>query len=148
MDSNKYPVKSALIGRKVTAVRMNDDVLIFETDQGPVGFRVWGDCCSHSYFHDFYGLDKLRENGPVIEFNEISLPDPEPTREYDDCVQAYGYEIVTEHKMFGPQTSVFSFRNSSNGYYGGEMEEFPDWQDITRLVEETPLLAGDFVVLD
>lgn len=39
----------------------------------------------------------------------------------DEYIQVYGYRLVTEHPLFGEQTSVFAFRNASNGYYGGWM---------------------------
>jgi len=109
-----------LIGKKITRVFMNEDHLKFETDDGAVVFQVEGDCCSHSYFHDFIGVRKLLENGKVISAKEIFLDDF--SEGDDERVQAYGFEIVTEHPTFGEQTSVFSFRNRSNGYYGGSLE--------------------------
>lgn len=110
---------------------MNDEYLIFETDRGATAYTVEGDCCSRSYFHDFIGVKKLLENGPVIEASEVkddSLPtelagpeEQDGDRYEDEYIQVYGYRLVTEHPLFGEQTSVFAFRNASNGYYGGWM---------------------------
>lgn len=91
---------------------------------------MYGDCCSHSYFYDFIGVDKLLNNGPVVSAREVELKEsdprgvvPEHEHEYEyESIKVYGYEIVTEDPNFGPVTTVFSFRNSSNGYYGGELE--------------------------
>jgi len=118
-----------LVGKKVKRIFMNEDYLKFETDSGNVVFGVEGDCCSHSYFHDFIGVSKLLENGKIISVKEIRLSLSEEEQkevdEYED-INVYGFEIVTEHSTFGEQTSVFSFRNSSNGYYGGSLEYSED----------------------
>jgi hypothetical protein len=121
----------ALIGATVTAIYMSEEDITFETDRGLVGYRVEGDCCSHSYFFDFRGVRNLLENGPVIAFEAVALSPGDPgyhPSTYDigdtdpDELAVYGYRITTDHPKFGPVTSVFSFRNSSNGYYGGWME--------------------------
>lgn len=112
-----------LVGKKIQKIFMNEDYLKFETNGGPVVFYVSGDCCSHSYFHDFIGVKKLLENGKVMGARAIPLGVVGKNKNYDEVIQSYGYEIVTENPTFGEQTSVFSFRNSSNGYYGGEMSK-------------------------
>ncbi|AVP42076.1 hypothetical protein KIP48_gp55 [Mycobacterium phage Naca] len=126
--------KDRIIGKKVLAIYMDDQSLILETDHGTVGFGVQGDCCSWSYFYDIYGADKLLSNGPVIEVNEIDLSDQNHNQDYE-CIQVYGYEFVTEHPIWGGQTTVVSFRNSSNGYYGGWMYDLPNPEkvDVGRL---------------
>ncbi|AHB29646.1 hypothetical protein SEA_ARCHETTA_37 [Mycobacterium phage Archetta] len=126
--------KERIIGKKVLAIYMDDQSLILETDQGTVGFGVKGDCCSWSYFYDIYGADKLLSNGPVIEVNEIDLSDQNHDQD-GESIQVYGYEFVTEHPIWGEQTTVVSFRNSSNGYYGGWMYdlEYPERVDVGRL---------------
>jgi hypothetical protein len=113
---------------------------------------VFGDCCSNSYFHDFFGVKKLLENGPVVSAESVKLQpgdpghykpaplkDPEAqavmdalvNRDDDDeyCLKVYGFRFVTEHPTWGEQSSVIAFRNSSNGYYGGWMS-----------VAETPMI--------
>lgn len=110
---------NTLVGKTITRIRWSDDYLLFDTDAGQLGFQVVGDCCSSSYFYDFYGVAHLLNNGPVVSTRAIDLAAHE--EDYSK-VQCYGYELVTNHPKWGEVTSVFSFRNSSNGYYGGSMD--------------------------
>lgn len=114
----------SLVGKKVLKIFVDSDYLIFQTDQGQVAYMVEGDCCSTSYFYDFVGVEKLLKNGPVLSWKSIplELPANEKPKE-DEYIQCYGFELVTEDPAYGEVTSVVSFRNSSNGYYGGWMEE-------------------------
>jgi len=114
-------LSEALVGKSVKKLYMNEDYLKFETDQGTFVYGVEGDCCSHSYFYDFYGVKNLFLNGPITEVKEVQLLPPERKVDQYDEIKVYGYQITTESEIFGPVTSVFSFRNSSNGYYGGCM---------------------------
>ncbi|WP_407107262.1 hypothetical protein [Rhodococcus aetherivorans] len=119
-----------LVGRTIKRIYMNEDYLKFETDLGNVVFSVYGDCCSHSYFHDFIGLEKLLKGNPVVSVRPIGLNESDSkvpvNRNDSDVISCYGFEIVTEDTRFGEVTSVFSFRNSSNGWYGGSLENAPD----------------------
>ncbi len=121
------------IGSTVQKIFMDEDTLIFETDKGTFGWTVEGDCCSHSYFHDFIGVKKLLAGNPIVKAGEVSeLPDKleyddsKDDKGWDDCIQVYGYEFVTLDPKFGEVTSVMAFRNSSNGYYGGWMNSMGD----------------------
>lgn len=119
-----------LVGRTIKRIYMNEDYLKFETNLGNIVFTVSGDCCSHSYFHDFIGVNKLLRGTPVVSVESIDLKTTDSkvpvNRNDDDEIKCYGYEIVTEDPQFGEVTSVFSFRNSSNGYYGGSLESALD----------------------
>lgn len=120
---------SDMVGARISAVYWSEEHLTFQADDGQLfGFTVFGDCCSHSYFHDLIGLEKLLA-GTVIKFDPISLAMSDRVgddNDSDEYVQKYGYRVVTKHPTFGPVTTVFSFRNASNGYYGGWMERGPD----------------------
>lgn len=109
-----------LIGQKIIGVDMDEDTLKFHIPSWTYVYKVYGDCCSHSYFHDMHGKEKLLENGPVVSVKRINLQ-PVSSECDDVYTQAYGFEIVTEDPRWGEQTTTFSFRNDSNGYYGGEM---------------------------
>lgn len=112
---------------------MDEDTLTFVTDKGDFAYRVEGDCCSTSVFYDFYGVKNLLENGVVTEVKEVELHPIDIVKEdnysekdkkgCDASIQVYGYQLTTISEKFGEVTSVFSFRNYSNGYYGGWMEE-------------------------
>jgi hypothetical protein len=119
------PQMRDLVGHQVTEVWWSDEIITFVTPEGVATFEVEGDCCSHSYFHDLIGLDKLLA-GPVVSVNQVDLGDTDATCavcERDgykgDSVAVYGVQIVTQHPVWGEVTTALSFRNDSNGYYGG-----------------------------
>lgn len=123
-----------LIGRKVTHIYIDQYYLRFDTEDGPsYTYQVEGDCCSRSYFYDFYGVEKLLENGKITEIKTVELTPTDLSvrdkSDYDE-IQVYGYQITTESKEYGEVTSVFSFRNASNGYYGGS---------INKSISEAPI---------
>ena len=140
-----YDYEQKLVGKKVLRIYMNEDFLKFETDKGNVVFGVDGDCCSASVFYDFFGVKKLLNNGAITEVKEVELTKDDKAdknlERFEDSVECYGYQITTEDKELGLVTSVFSFRNYSNGYYGGSLEEAPDDKivlpEITDDVYET-----------
>lgn len=118
-----------LVGASINEIFMSDKFLTFQTDKGSISCQALGDCCSESYFYDFYGVKNLLENGPVVSFEEIDLSPGDPgylPRGHEDehfgYFQVYGYRLTTVHPKFGEVSSVFSFRNVSNGYYGGWIE--------------------------
>jgi hypothetical protein len=128
-----------LVGKKIKQIFVNQYYLRFVTDDGTFGFTVEGDCCSNSVFYDFIGVKKLLINGPVISVKAIELhPDEEKDKNgTHECISVYGFELVTEHPDFGPMTSVLSFRNYSNGYYGGWMIERDTDQELPELLDDT-----------
>lgn len=138
----------ALIGKTVREVWMNEQFLQFITDDGNITYTVEGDCCSSSFFFDFYGVDNVigRE---VVAFESVSLSPGDPgyrseTFEVGDEdswneTEVYGYRITTEHPSFGHVSAVLSFRNESNGYYGGWMymvEASPAFNPEHRLLSD------------
>jgi hypothetical protein len=51
----------------------------------------------------------------------------------------YGYSITLEPKendYYGERTAVFSFRNESNGYYGGWIEKTEDREVLPEITED------------
>lgn len=127
---------------------MDQDNLKFVTDDGDFCFQVYGDCCSVSYFNDFYGVRNLLENGAILEVKGVKLTDEEEKRftarldakkEYYDQLQFYGYRFTTNHPEFGLVSSVFSFRNDSNGYYGGSLGS------VSQIKEGVPEIFNDVI---
>lgn len=113
-----------LVGHKIVRVNLTEDRLDFHTNTGvTISYEVDGDCCSHSYFHDIDGAEKLYANGPVTEVGTVPLhPDSFDTADGYGETKCYGYKIITVSPQWGEQTTAFSFRNDSNGYYGGSLE--------------------------
>lgn len=120
-----------MIGFKIKKVLMSTEYLVF-VGENQIGrkefiYTVEGDCCSHSYFYDFYGMKKLvnDSNGVVTQINDKNLTEPDDANfRAGEVVAVYGIEIVTDHEYYGSQTSVLSFRNDSNGYYGGNLQKY------------------------
>lgn len=111
-----------LVGKTIKKIYMEEDYLKFETDDGVFAYTVVGDCCSHSYFHDFYGVSDLLGK-KVIDVDSVALTtgDEIAYSNHGGEISVYGYRITYEGS-WGDQSAVFSFRNSSNGYYGGWAE--------------------------
>lgn len=120
-----------LFGEVVRAVYSNEDQhsLFFDVGPGRMGgsyvrqrfieFPLDSDCCSESWWADIVGTEALI-NQRVMGIEELEMPDvPEDDKrsrqEYD---QAYGYRLKTR---VGYVDLVF--RNSSNGYYGGDLDD-------------------------
>jgi len=121
-------IKNAIIGKTIKSIRYDDQhlYLIFEDDY--LSLSVYGTCCSSSYFYDFYGVEKVL-NHKITDFQEIELdPTDLKASHSGGVIQVYGYKIVCENGVgddywYDSQpTAVFSFRNDSNGYYGGSLE--------------------------
>lgn len=122
-----------LIGEKITKVFIDEENLTFETASGKViNYAVRGDCCSKSVWYDFYGLEGLLKGGVVIEANDINLYENEgiknfvterlsrvDVKNYDLSIEIYGVAIVYDGGNYGERSAAVSFRNYSNGYYGG-----------------------------
>src|SRR5258708_242338 len=134
-----------LIGKKVNKVYINEIYLRFDTDGGIFTYEVEGDCCSSSYFYDFFGLDNLIKNGIIKEIKEVELHPYDilktnwgmkDSKHEDSDIEVYGFQITTECKDYGDVTSVFSFRNSSNGYYGGSINKSNFKEELPELIKD------------
>ena len=105
---------------------MNADEIKLVTDNGSFILTVDGDCCSSSYFHDFIGVKKLLNN-KIVKIEEVEIDDDgKRTPRDDEELEFYGYSFISVHPEFGEVSSVFSFRNSSNGYYGGWLNKIEE----------------------
>ena len=91
--------------------------LVFRTDDGVLVYDTWGDCCSHSWFNDLIGVDALI-GGTVASVEHVDLPMPASDDAYD-VLRDYGIKITTDKGV-----AQVVYRNSSNGYYGGECERY------------------------
>jgi hypothetical protein len=100
------------------------------------GYKTDGDCCSETWFADIIGVKNLirdrREE--VIGIEKLDLPAPEDNRNRQDVDQAYGYRLKTKK---GDCDIIF--RNSSNGYYGGDIyldTKTKEW-DLSKFIRIT-----------
>jgi hypothetical protein len=114
-----------LIGKKVLEIWANTEFMKFVTNEGDYIYRVVGDCCSRSSFYDFYGIENLL-NRVVKDVAEVKLLTSDVMASRGNEIKVYGYKISThladdETYGWGGETACFSFRNESNGYYGGDI---------------------------
>jgi hypothetical protein len=122
-------IMKELIGKIITglSVSVGEDVLAFEHQDGTrTIYDAYGDCCSETWFADITGVNALI-GGIVISVDDVDMKgyntDDGRGRQEED--EVYGYKIVTDKGY-----ADIVFRNSSNGYYGGNVEftarELPD----------------------
>jgi hypothetical protein len=132
-----------LSGNKIVATLIDKENfterIVFVTDKDIVEASTYGDCCSETWFADFVNWDNLFDS-EVMSVEVIPLPawvSVEDGRGRQSEDKAYGFKIATTR---GPVEIIY--RNSSNGYYGGNLvvkvlKEVPggmvevrsDWQD-------------------
>lgn len=135
-------IKNAIVGKTLKSIRYDDQHLFLIFDDEYLSLTVYGDCCSYSYFYDFYGVEKIL-NHKITDFKEVDLDPTDLKASHDgDRIQVYGYKIVCERSADDYQwdkepTAVFSFRNDSNGYYGGSLENGGE------LDEKVPVITKD-----
>ncbi len=127
-----------LVGRTVKRVVMNAERtrlgLELENDDRVV-YRTAGDCCSESWIEHFEVEDLL--GGEITGVEIPSWCGPEEVDESDDrgeVVKVYGVRFLVR----GRGVCALEFRNASNGYYGGSIEQekddsgWPHLNDVTR----------------
>lgn len=106
-----------LIGKTITAVYLAADkeAVRFDIEGGdPIVARCEAECCSSTWVENTENHRALI-GSPVIEADDIDMPDHGSPSE-DGVIAYYGFKIST---MKG--TCVIDYRNSSNGYYGGDL---------------------------
>lgn len=116
--SKRYDELDILIGKTVTAVRMDDakTSISFDCDGSVWSWSAEGDCCSSTWIEHIEGVGRL-VGGTVRAVEDIDLPEPTPAEnEGRDVLQKYGVRIDTDKG-----TAVIDYRNESNGYYGGSL---------------------------
>jgi uncharacterized protein (TIGR02996 family) len=109
---------ASLVGRTVTEVKLNDDTLTLLTNDGPFSYLAMGDCCSVSWFYRVLGAENLIGQTVVaVAEGKTDDIDPDDGLARQECDEAYGYCLLT-----AKGACEVTFRNSSNGYYGGWLE--------------------------
>jgi len=103
-----------LFGSTLEGVYFSEDgsYMKIQTDKDAYCFDTEGDCCSHTYYHEVFGVPE----GNILEVEDVDMPDLKDGDEdkNDELVQQYGINIKTTKGVI-----TIVYRNSSNGYYGG-----------------------------
>lgn len=116
-----WPTELCILkGRTILGVELikdaGDEHLRFDTPEGPVYFEVYGDCCSRSWVEHLTVPDDIA-GASVIGADAKDLDDKAIDDHPDlDCLQFYEESVRTNKGDI-----IIEFRNSSNGYYGGEL---------------------------
>lgn len=112
---NDYIAKA--LGRKVAAIDVDENaVVITFADGAELRGLVDGDCCSHTWI-EHAEVDGI--GGELLTIRDIDAPfpsTPTKTSNYEEEMSYYGGEIRTTKGL-----TLFEYRNSSNGYYGGSI---------------------------
>lgn len=109
-----------LIGNTITEVYLSSDkyLLKIQLEEQPDPVIAWtdADCCSNTWIEGLE-LPALGFPAKVLGVEDLDLSsktiDNDPTH---DCLQFYGCKVITEKGEL-----VVDYRNSSNGYYGGDL---------------------------
>lgn len=121
MNIEQHPFEK-LIGNRIVELKIADSSIVFQLENySLIAYSVSGDCCSQSWFSDILNFNSVRNK--VIHH----LEEPEGLKDYNiadgrcrDCYdEVYGVTLVAED---GSKCDIY-FRNSSNGYYGGYLNE-------------------------
>jgi hypothetical protein len=109
--------KNPLIGKTIAAVFLaaNGEAIRFDL-VGDESITVYadGDCCSHSWIENVDGVEQMI-GSPVVAVEDVMMPDLGSPDEWEEIVY-YGCRITT-----GIGFATIDYRNSSNGYYGGNL---------------------------
>lgn len=112
-----------LINTTITKLAVNADSteMFFKLSSGATYCQTLeGDCCSETWFSDVYNFSALI-NSLVLSVEKIDLTDynTEDGRSRQAEDQVYGVKLTTSKG-----STTIAFRNSSNGYYGGNLSTF------------------------
>lgn len=144
-----------LVGHTIKEMKIADDkkAILFVTDKENVIAKMDGDCCSDTWCEH---IEMVSLPATVIDVEDIDMPNLGNPDEYE-VVAYYGCKITTDKGHI-----IIDYRNSSNGYYGGNIS-FPDdsyfyggvygqnvskevWKDIAaaeQSVHPTCAICGD-----
>jgi hypothetical protein len=119
-----------LIGSKVLSVAVSEGQhrIKFEIEGGsPIIYDADGDCCSETWFAEInFSDDRVSFPIAVIACEKLEIPlylqklaneDNRSRQEYD---QVYGEKIIFQDARGRNLYIEVIYRNSSNGYYGGD----------------------------
>jgi len=112
---------NVLIGKKITQIKIADDkeAILFICDDCEIKARCDAECCSNTWI-EHIELPALGFPALVVAVDDLDLPGSENDHPEYDCLQVYGCKITTDKGDI-----VIDYRNSSNGYYGGNLS-WPD----------------------
>lgn len=120
---------SDLIGKTVREVfvSVDQDRLVVVYDGGVAFYRCWQECCSETWIADLCGVSSLIGH-TVLAAEDMDLPNIDDDRSRQVFDQFYGIKLTTT----GGYVDII-YRNSSNGYYGGDLARDEQLKDSDEL---------------
>ena len=109
-----------LVGKTITAIHIAEDkeAIRFDVAGGEsIVAKCDADCCSYTWI-EHVTLPAL--GFPFLVLAEKDVEMPEDIENDGDCIRFYGFALETDKGAF-----LIDYRNSSNGYYGGNLS-WPD----------------------
>lgn len=115
LEKKQMEKKHTLDDRIIESMKIATDkmAVLFNTDDGERIAKTDGDCCSQSWIENI----ELPVNG--FPAKVLSVEDLGFSKEFnteDDWIKYYAFKITTDKG-----TILIEYRNSSNGYYGGDL---------------------------
>lgn len=106
-----------LVGKTITDIQLAADkeAIRFVTTEGDVVALCDAYCCSHTWVEAFESTLR-RLPAQVLEASDLDMNREDQEDDYE-VIQFYGFKIVTDQG-----TVIIDYRNSSNGYYGGDLK--------------------------
>ena len=98
-------------------IKIADDKLAlkFITNEGEIIARCYGECCSSTWIENV----ELPAGGfpaRVFKVDKLDLNKTDERNDEHECISFYGFKITTNKGDI-----IIDYRNSSNGYYGGDL---------------------------
>jgi hypothetical protein len=124
INAKKIPLGSGLghlLGNRVKTILVSPDQeeLVFRLSNGcDVVLITEADCCSETWFADIIGVSSLL-NELITGVGILPETDPDDDRSRQSYDTAYGFTLSTQKGV-----TTIAYRNSSNGYYGGDCIAF------------------------
>lgn len=118
-----------LIGKIVSQLWINDEesVLLFmHPDGGWTAYETEGDCCSETWFADINGVSVLI-GATVVSAVDVEMDNVDDGRTRQEEDEFYGVKLTTDKGFVD-----IVYRNSSNGYYGGNIKLSKGGQDTSQ----------------
>tara|TARA_R110000850_G_scaffold11976_3_gene40701 strand:- start:2432 stop:2857 length:426 start_codon:yes stop_codon:yes gene_type:complete len=118
-------MSSSLIGKTIKQMKIAEDktAILFITDEGEFIARVDADCCSHTWVETIES-PALGFPALVMSIDDLDMQKDGEDDEDGEYIQFYGSKVSTNKGDM-----VIDYRNSSNGYYGGDIVWPDDNQD-------------------
>jgi hypothetical protein len=132
---------NVLVGKVIKEILLSEDncSIKFMCEDGSITADCYGDCCSHTWIEDVINPDAAL--GLVLKAEDIELPEafqqPTKTSNFEEEMAYYGFAIETAKGR-----CVIAYRNSSNGYYGGNLCWPGDYGHVAEPKVDWKLVEG------